>query len=173
MSSIDKTTGANVVMLYAHHELHEGDMWSCFYSVASIGAMTTPDDAIQLTWTTPKGPGLMHLVIHAQCGGPALYKFTEGWTGAGVSPTGTITGYNRRRDRENSNIIMYYDATLVTGGVVLEQEYISTGKFGAGESRSSQEWILNQNTKYAVSLYLNDAQIATIKIDWYFHKDRK
>ena len=172
MKGIDKRTGWAKGITGPHGEIHEGKYYHLNYNVESIGAMTTPDDAIQITWTAPHGPGNMNLVIHVQCGAAALYKFTEGWTGAGVSPTGTKIGYNRNRNFPNSNIVFSYDATLVTGGTVLEQEYITTGKFGSGESRDSQEWILRRDTKYAVSLYLAAAEIATITLEWYMKRDR-
>ena len=172
MKNIDKRTGWRTGIDGPHHEIHEGNSYKVNYNVASIGAMETPDDAIQITWTSPMGPKNMNLTIHVQCGAAALYKFTRGWTGGGTSPTGTVVGYNRNHNFPNSNIAFYYDATLVTGGEVLEQEYITTGKFGAGESRDSQEMILRANTAYAVSLYLNAAEIATISLDWYMKRDR-
>lgn len=173
MSGIDEITGATTIVEYAHHEVHEGSHYFCGYSVASIGAMETPDDMIQLTWTTPNSTKFWHLVIAVRCGGTALYKFTEGWTGGGGSPTGSLTGYNRNRNHKNSSTPIYYDAAVVTGGTLLEQEYITTGKFGAGESRSSQEWVLRLSETYAVSLYLNAANEAQIELNWYEHSNRK
>ena len=172
MKGLDSVTGWLKTISGPHHEIHEGKSYHVHYSVASIGALTTPDDAIQISWTTPGGPSQMNMVIHAQCGASALYKFTEGWTGAGVSPTGTLTGHNKNRAFPDSSITFSYDATLVTGGTVLEQEYVATGKFSAGESRDSQEWILDVNTKYAVSLFLAAAEIATISLEWYMKRDR-
>jgi len=172
MKEKDKRTGWVKTVSGPHGEIHEGKFYSVHYNVADLGAMTTPDDAIQLTWTTPVGPARMNLTIHAQCGAAALYKFTEAWTGAGITATGTIVGYNRNRAFPNSSITFSYDATLVTGGTVLQQEYITTGKFDAGESRDSQEWILKPNTPYAVSLFLGAAEIATLSLDWYMKTDR-
>ena len=172
MKGLDSVTGWLKTITGPHHEIHEGKSYHVHYSVASIGALTTPDDAIQISWTTPGGPSQMNMVIHAQCGASALYKFTEGWTGAGASPTGTIPAYNKNRRFSNSSVVFSYDATLVTGGIILEQEYVASGKFGSGESRDSQEWILSPNTKYAVSMFLNAAEVATISAEWYMKTDR-
>ena len=173
MSAIDEKTGAATIIDYEHHEVHEGSHYFCSYSVASIGAMTTPDDMIQLTWATPNSTKLWHLTIGGKCGATALYKFTEGWTGGGVSPTGSLVGYNRNRNYKNASTPIYYDATEVTGGIVLEQEYVAAGKFGAGESRGAQEWVLRPSENYAVSLYLNAANEAELELNWYEHSNRK
>ena len=97
MSDIDKLTGWLNVIDGAHHEIHEGDAYNVTYNVANIGAMTTPDDMIQISWTTPNQKKSMHMVVYASCSAAALYKFTEGWTGGGASATGTISAYNRNR----------------------------------------------------------------------------
>ena len=113
------------------------------------------------------------MVVHAKCGATALFKFTEAWTGGGTSPTGTITAYNKNRNSDNtSGLVISYDATEVTGGIVLETEYVATGKFGAGETRSAQEWVLKQNTNYAVSLFLAGANEASIGLDYYEHTNK-
>jgi hypothetical protein len=169
MKTVNNDHGWVTTMTGAQDEAHEGHLFQLHYNVSNLGAMETPDDAIQITWKTPN-IRIMHLTIHVQCGAAALYKFTEGWSTAGVSPSGTIVGFNKNRSFPNSEITFSYDATLVTDGDVLEQEYITTGKFDAGESRSAQEWMLKPGTNYAISLYLAAAQIATISMGWYLHE---
>ena len=167
MKGIDPVTGWLKTIAGAHHEVHEGDYYEAFYSVASIGALTTTDDTMQITWTSPDSTKFMNLIINANCGATALFKFTEAPTGGDATASGTLVGYNKNRSYPNSPITFSYDGTVVTGGRVLESEYLSGGKFGAGESRSGQEWILRPNTKYAVSLYLNAAEPAAINLGWY------
>ena len=169
MSDIDKLTRWANVIDGAHHEIHEGDAYNVTYNVENIGAMTTPDDMIQISWRTPNKKKHMHMVIYASCSAAALYKFTEGWNGAGVSPTGALVAYNRNRNFQNDSVTFNYDATAVTGGVLLEQQTITAGKFGVGESRAGQEWVLRPNRNYAVSLYLNGAGIATLDLNYYYH----
>ena len=173
MKNTDKSTGAIKSIEYGHHEVHDGKYFQVMYSVASIGALTTTDDTQQITWHTPTGPKQMHLVTRAMCGATALFKFTEAYTGGDATASGTLVGYNKYRARANSPIVFSYDTTVVTGGTVLETEYISAGKFGAGETRSSQEWILKPSTNYAISLYLNAAEPATLALEWYMHADRR
>jgi hypothetical protein len=167
MKGIDPITGWLKTIDGAHHEVHEGSYYEVTYSVASIGALTTTDDTQQITWTTPNSTKLMNLVVNAYCGATALFLFTEAPTGGDATPTGTLVGYNKNRSYPDSPITISYDGTEVSGGTVLEREYLSGGKFGAGENRASQEWILKPNTKYAVSLYLNAAQPSTLSLGWY------
>jgi len=61
------------------------------------------------------------------------------------------------------------NTAVVTGGTVLETETLTAGKFDAGESRGSQEWILKRSTLYAAALYLNGAGVASISLNWYEH----
>ena len=173
MKNTDKSTGAIKSIEYGHHEVHDGKMYQVMYSVPNIGALTTTDDTMQITWTTPNGPALMHMTIDAYCGASALFLFTEAPTGGDLTASGTLVSYNKYRGRANHSVVFSYDGTEVSGGTVLETEYISAGKFGAGETRSAQEWILRSNTKYAVSLLLNDAQPATLALEYYMHADRR
>jgi hypothetical protein len=172
MKGIDKLTGWNKTISGPHHEVHEGKYYEVEYSVASIGALTTTDDTMQISWTSPSGPAQMNLVMNATCGATALFLFTEAPTGGDATASGTLVGRNKNRYFPDSTIVFSYDGTEVSGGTVLETEYLSGGKFGAGETRSSQEWILRPSTKYAVSLLLNAAEPATIALGWYMKTDR-
>jgi len=164
---VDHTTGTLVTVTHASHEEHEGHAYMCLYSVASIGGLD--NDLMQLTWTTPDTDVELHMIKGAKCGATALFKFTEGWTGGGTA-TGTIPIYNRRRNSLNtSSVVVSYGTVAVTGGTALKTEYLSTGKFGAGETRDQNEWILKPNTKYAVSLFLNADETAEISLNWYEH----
>jgi hypothetical protein len=172
MKNTDKSTGAIKSIEYGHHELHDGKMYQVMYSVASIGALTTTDNTQQISWTTPMGPSQMHMTVNAYCGASALFLFTEAPTGGDATASGTLVSYNKYRARPNHSVVFSYDGTEVSGGTVLETEYISAGKFGAGETRSAQEWILRTNTKYAVSLLLDAAEPATLALEYYMHTDR-
>ena len=115
----------------------------------------------------------MNLVTHVRCGASALYKFTRAWSGGGATPGGTVPGRNRNHMFPDSSIVFSYGASLVTGGNLLDSQYITTGKFTAGELRDSEEELLKTNTNYAVSLYLAAAETATIQLDWYMKTDRR
>ena len=166
---LDKSTHVLSVIDYEHHEIHAGSFFSAYDTTANIGAETTPADAIQLTWLTPAVKEV-HMVIHAKCTAAAVFTFTEAWTG-GAGGGAAVVAYNRDRNSNKTSgmTIAKENTAVVTGGTVLVTETITTGKFDAGESRSSQEWILKKSTKYAAAVFLNGAGIATISLDWYEH----
>lgn len=169
---IDASTHVLSVIDYAHHEVHGGSFFSAYDTTANIGAETTPADAIQLTWLTPDVKEI-HMVIHAKCTAAAVFTFTEAYTAEGTNGD-TVTAYNRNRISEKTSgmVIEKQADNVVTGGTVLETETLTTGKFDAGESRSSQEWILKRGTLYAAALYLSAAGVASISLNWYEHTKR-
>ena len=170
MKGLDKRTGWVKTISGPHGEVHEGKYYKAVTSTANIGGET--GDHIQLIWTSPGGPAQMNMVVHVQCSAAAVYTFRKGWTGGGASAGGTVPGRNRNHAFPDSSIVFSYGATVTTGGTVLETQTITTGKFGAGEFRDSQEEILDFNTNYSVDIYLNAAGTAYIALDWYMKTDK-
>lgn len=183
LNIFDRGTGAQVVMDYAHHEAHEGDHFFVTYSVADLGAATTPDDMMTLSFTTPNTTKLLHFLFTANSASGGLFKLIESKTGGGATPTGLIQAYNSYRDSTNTSTILdvtgdsasqiNYDATAFTGGTELVSNYIGAKgvgtAFSGGESRGDQEIILKANTQYQVSIYNTAAVPGTIQLSWYEH----
>ena len=182
----DRITTAEVIVDYAHHEVHSGRHFHLSHSVADIGALSTPNDAMTISWKTPDTPRLIHLVFSATSASGGLFKFVEGKTGGGESPTGVIQSYNSNRGSAITSGILdvaganaskaSYDATLFTGGAELVAEYIGASglgnTFSGGNTRAEQEWILARNTFYQLSIY-NTANVpGTIQMSWYEHVSR-
>lgn len=179
----DTLTGVQNFIDYAHHEVHDGRHFYVTYSVPDIGAMTTPNDMITISWTTPNTERLMHLIWSAICADGARVRLIRGKTGGGATPTGTLQTYNSNESSSNTSGILdvagdnaskvSYDATLFTGGVTLLDEYLggsSVGSnLGVGTSRGDSELICARNTEYQLSIFLAAAKVATIKMDWYEH----
>ncbi len=186
--SVDLTTQALNVVDYAHHEIHSGSMYYVVYSVASLGAMSSPDDMITLTFDTPDTTKWGHFQFSAKGTSGWRIRLIEGGTGGGASATGTLPILNKNRNSTKTSTFLdvegsptaaqvSYDATLVTGGTTLWDEYIegSSGFFSTGFSSGGgdrNEIVLKQNTQYQVSLYGTDTDPATIYISWYEHTNR-
>ena len=120
----DETTATIQTIDYAHHEIHAGDHYTAMHTVADIGAATTPNDTITMTFTTPNTTKWSHMTLLFNCVGGALCKLREGGTG-GASPTGTVTCFNNNRNSTNTSGLLSidgvagvisYDAGLDTGG---------------------------------------------------------
>jgi hypothetical protein len=182
----DVDTGAQAIIDYSHHEVHSGRHFSLVYSVPDIGAMTTPNDTITLSWTTPNAERQMHMIFEMICTGGSRVRFIEGKTGGGSTPTGTLQAYNNNRGSSNASGILdvaganaskvSYDATLFTGGTSLIDEYLTgTGQgqtFPSSGSRGDNEWLLAKNTLYQLSILETGNVPATIKMSWYEHISR-
>lgn len=173
---IDKSTRAMSMIDYPHHEIHSGDHYFLGYVVPSLGAMTTPDDMIQIHFTTPNTTKWLHMLFQFDVGGATLYTITEAPTGGLANPTGIITAINNNRNSTKTTGVssFSYDGTAATGGTVLLTGYVGTGTgpFSAsGSSRSDTELVLKQNTIYAVSLYSTATNYAGIYLEWYEHTD--
>ena len=161
-------------------QLLGGKVFAVTYSVADIGALTTPTDLMTLSFTTPaavsgRGPILLSATADGTAG--ALFTLIEGSSGGGGSPTGVIPIYNRNRNSSITSLItdvaganvgnVSYDATALTGGTSILTEYIA-GNAGpqGGAGQMVAEWILAHNTLYQVSLFNNAANAGTIKLEF-------
>jgi len=179
----DIETGAPITIDHSHHEVHEGDHYNLSYSVASVGGLGSPDDMMTLSFLTPNTKKRLHMVIAAICSSGARFRFIEGKTGGGASPTGVFPAHNSKRESDETSLIsdvaganvgnVSYDATLFTGGESLVDEYIGADGLGTsfvgGSARSEQEWILAPNALYQLSLFEADAVPGTIQMAWYEH----
>ncbi len=184
---IDHVGNSLEIISDEHFEVHEGSHYNIQYSVASLGAATTPADMMTLTWTTPDTTKWLHMEVAATSNSGAQFRFIEGGTGGGASPTGILTAHNSHRNDNNiSGIIniesvpaagsVSYDATLVTGGLSLIDVFIGAdgqgNNFSVGADRGAQEWILKQNTQYQISLLDTDTIPGTLQMNWYEHADK-
>lgn len=184
-ASLDDSTDSLQVIDYAHHEIHGGSHYTLTYGVADIGALTTPNDAMTLTFTTPNTTKWAHMLVSFLCVGGALCQIREAGSG-GASPTGAITCKNNNRNSGNTSGLldlgstagqMSYDATLDTGGTLIVDEYISgatsnQNKAGGGTESGREEWVLKQNTRYQISIISTATVAASIVLHWYEHTDK-
>lgn len=181
---LDNSTASVQIIDYAHHEIHSGSHFYILYSVASLGAMTTPDDMITLTFTTPDTTKWAHMEILATATAGSRLRLIEAPTGGAESATGSLPCINRNRNSSTTSTLtdgstagqVLYDATLATGGTTLADQYFEGPTTGIGkaaqETESRSELVLKQNTKYQVSLYGTATEAATIFLDWYEHTDK-
>ena len=185
-TNIDKSTQTLMKIDYTHHEIHEGNHYTLMYGVSDIGALTTPNDMMTLTFSTPDTRKWSHMVMLFLCVGQTLCQIREGGS-TGASPTGAITAYNNNRNSSNTSGLldigatagrMSYDATADSGGSLIVNEYIpgattNQGKAGANaESSSRFEWVLKQNTRYQISMTQTANVGASIVLHWYEHTDK-
>lgn len=185
--NLDRSTKAITTVDYPHHEIHSGSHYTITYGVADLGAMTTPNDAITLTFTTADTESHPHMVLLFNSVGGALCRFREGGSG-GASPTGAITCKNNNRNSSKTSGLLdissvagqvSYDAGLDTGGILLVDEYVAgatsnQNKAGGGADGGARyEWVLKRNTRYQISLFSTASAAASIVLHWYHHTPKE
>lgn len=172
-NGIDGVSGHQTAIDSAHAHIHEGEGYTTEHNAA--GASGTK---ATITFTTPSGSKLIHLITHARSNVEAFYTLGEG-------PTITAdTGTNKAPTARNrSNIVasivigtrtatannITFGATVSDFGTILEQLHFGLGKIG-GEDRADDEWILKPSTTYALEIesQANSSEIF-IEADWYEH----
>ena len=130
---LDSISRTLVTLDFLDYSIHEGRGFEIMWGVADMGAATTPDNAITLSFKTP-ATNRMHLFIEAKCVATSLLQVFESKTGGGATTTGTVTSLNSDRgstavsgvtDELGANVTkMSYDATIFTGGTTLLSKYL-------------------------------------------------
>jgi len=150
-----------------------GYRFTTHYSTANLGGMTSPDDMIQLHYTTPaeSNIGLIHMEMVIMAAEGAIFKLTEAPTGGLENPTGTLLQPSLNRalaaEPEPPVVNLYYNASAATGGTVLKETHIGqpSGHPGVYSSaKLNEEWILRPETTYALSLYSIETIAASITL---------
>lgn len=180
----DASTSSMQMVDYAHHEIHGGNHFFVVYSVASLGAMSSPDDMITLSFTTPNTTKWGHFTFEVKgTAGWRIRMIEDSTTGGTTGATGVLPILNSNRNSTTTSGMISdgttgvagnvgYDASLALGGTTLIDEYIEGAGIGfssAAKTGSRDEIILKQNTNYQVSVYGTDTNPATLHLAWYEH----
>ena len=183
-SAKDSISNALTWISASHEEIHGGNKFFVSYSVADLGAMTSPADMITLTFTTPNTTKWSHFQFEVTGTAGWRVRMIEAPSGGAETQTGQFVIYNNNRNSAKVSTLIAldstagevsYDATLATGGVTLLDEYLkgTGGPFASASSLGSRdEIILKQNTKYQISVFGTANDPATIKMLWYEHTNQ-
>ena len=177
-SPFDKISYVPVFITQAHHEVHEGDMYSCFIYDEDAALNETIEMYIK-TPTVSSPQKRIHMVVDHNATGEHLYELNEAATytsgGADVLPV------NRRRDGGASSLQAMKSGSdkggdnIVTGGTPLTIEGIWTGsgKGTGGASRGLQEFVLAPNQEYLMQSTAKAAGGIAMFLQaiWYEHTD--
>ena len=167
---IDVATHALNTIDYPHHEIHDGDAFTCSYTVdlaqsaAANLLIVTPDTTryAHFGW-------LLHCELEADM---ALYEAVTATAAANPS-----VAYNRERNwATTSTVVVTHTPTGVTeGATIIRSAHFGTGRTAGGSSDDGQEFILKRNTKYLfrVTNAVNSASnYISIRLNWYEHTNR-
>lgn len=167
---LDLITRVLTIIDYAHHEIHEGDMYSyCEVNDLANGAVR------DLLIVTPNTTKWAHMFVQVESESETDYKFYEAPTTTGDG-TGVVE-QNRNRNVANANTTVISHTPTIAGGsegTLLCHKHWGAGKGSGGGDRSINEWVLKQNTKYLVRITnatTGANQVAT-ELHWYEHTNK-
>jgi hypothetical protein len=169
--NIDKATRAVTTIDYAHHEVHAGSEYFITYS-----ATVASGNSMDILVITPDTTKWSHAPWEIESTLVTTFYIYEGTT---VSNNGTdLSEINSNRNSASVAGTQTYHTPTVTGTgtqIYIEAFGISTGAFVrvGGESNSTQEIILKQNTKYLFRITSGtNGSLISFRLRWYEHTDK-
>ena len=165
---LDPSTHAIKTIEYEHSEIHSGSSWVCT-DVVNV-------DTTSQTWliSTPNTTAYCHMIFSASCTGEMQFAVTEGAT----STSSTVVwaaNRNRTATPASSTTVVYRGATGGHNGntTIFTKRAGASGKFtsATGDSRGTNEFILNSNTYYVVTTTTYANVYVTLELQWYEHTD--
>jgi len=188
----DAVTGSQIVVSYAHHELHEGGAFT-----AHLDMTTDSDDdhRTAIGFSTPDTAKWAHLIIAVSSSDPAEFFIEEDVTIDNDAGT-EMTVYNRNRNSDKTSTLLSLEGTPVAsllttfneaqlavanysvGTIIWHNQLVGgtgTPFPTGGTSRGVQEWILKQGTKYLLVLQNIGASenFHEIHMGWYEHTNKE
>ena len=166
--TIDEITGAITTVDFAHHELHEGDLYS-YCEVTDLGNGASRNILIRTISTTK----IAHIFLVVQTEletGLFLYEDTI------VSNNGTdVVEQNRNRNSANTaTIVVSHTPTVSNDGTLLCVKHWGSGRGAGGGDRSENEWLLKTGANYLLRVTnatANNNQVS-IELIWYEHTSK-
>ncbi len=159
---VDLIAEAPIIIDWSAAMVNQGRHFFLTYSVADVGAASTPTDMMTLSWKTPNTTVWEHFAFMAIGTAGAQIRLIEGKTGGGASPTGVLQTYNNNRNSSDASTILDVaggnaskvsnDATLFTGGLSLLDEYITAlgivTFYSGNKNQGDNKLLMKQNTVY-------------------------
>lgn len=183
--TIDENTRSLTTIEFEHHQLHAGDLFSCWY----MQEVSDTGDKSIVTFKTADTTRWLHLTITGSATVMAHFRMLE--APAITNNTGdNLTVYNRNRNSLTTTTVWntatnpdtqgqatyFTELTMgnVVGGTEVSHMHLGTGegkKTLGGATRGAQEWILKPDTLYAFEIESinDDDNTHVIELDWYEH----
>lgn len=163
-SAIDPVSWAIRTIDHSHYEIHEGDSY-LLYHKATIGSAEVSGIAI-----TTGDSAYPHIILQVSSTGAATYRMLRDVTSfsGGVAKVPSNRNFVTSNISEVTALVGNTGASPITptGGALVDEG--SVASIIGGESRGTQEFILEENTNYYFEIISGAAtNVTTLKIDWY------
>jgi len=166
----DNDTRAVVTMDYKENQTNLGNFYDLSYLVADIGAATTPNDVMSLSFTTPAATvGTIYMTFGAEAAAAARWRVIQGKSGGGGTGTGDLTIYNFNRNSSNTSGFISHAAAPATGKVTYDNDVFTGGislvDLTLGEVRTAYV-VLGASTLYQTSILLTANTSGSLRLSW-------
>lgn len=170
---IDPSTHTMQSIGYAHHEIHNGSM----YTALTFKDPVTSGEYLAIGWNTPADPDgpLMHVVVEWAAEQEMHVTYLKGPTltpGAGTP----ITGNNHRLSMSNDSTIVSltsYDNNGAAGGIIFDRGDTWSNRSQTAGRRDAEEWICAPGVSYAIKGTAGANGGLLIKLMYYWHTDKE
>ncbi len=182
----DDISNALQTIAYPHHEIHEGDAFTC--QVQQLVSDT--NDRTALAFKTAAGTKRVHMFAKGTASSPAEFIIREACTVAD-NQGATQAVLNRQRASANATTVIDTSQNPDTAGAATyfaeaDQAHITENgtliyidllaaekKKGGGDTRGEAEFVLKPDTQYAFYMKSlnNDDNYHGLVLDWYEHTD--
>ncbi len=161
----DPISNIPVMVLFEHHQVHEGEAWSATFPPAALANNGVLNFRIvvanvEATIRTP------HMVVELDTTGEAWLELYEGPT---TTANGTqMTANNRNRNVAGAPTTTVWSAPTVTAAGSLLAAWISgSGEKAGGNARENVEWDLKAATVYLVRVTAKNGNNVCLRFQWY------
>lgn len=161
----DVISSIPVVLLFEHHQVHEGEAWQALYGPIAILSNAVVDHlivvaAVDATTRTP------HMMVELDSTGEVWQELYETPT---TSANGSaVTSYNRNRNVAGSpTTAIYLTPTVSAAGTKISALIAGSGQNAGAASRASAEWDLKSNTKYLLRTTSKGANNICMRFQFY------
>lgn len=157
----DPISNIPVVILFEHHQVHEGETHRAQNKQASLGVTTVkygvtvpPDTFPHMVFGVDVYDGSVEVNIYAEA------TFTGG---------SAVNAYNRNRNHASTIPgTTIKSGVTSTDGTLIDTFYVGAGQKVAQAARSASEWILKAGVSYRVDVTgLSSGTRAIVGFDWY------
>jgi hypothetical protein len=173
-AGIDGATASMQVIDYAHHEIHDGNVY-CLTHVGTEGNT----DVVEITLKTPNTTEWFHMLANFRATGEGNFTIVEAVTRDSGGAAAIPVNHNRNSSNTSSATGVFKGATSANpisysaaGTVIWREDFGSVRS--PSESRALNEWVLKQNTEYVFRMTSEEAANEMwLGLVWYEHTDKE
>lgn len=166
---LDPSTLSVHVIEYEHHEIHSGS----FFRAGAQKDVPNGGTSI-LGITTPNSAKRMHFRPSVDVEVEAQIRLVENPDSMTGGTAMTPRNANRNSDNESDATVVVDPTVTIGAGILLANIVLGSAKSSGGNANASFEWVLKENTNYAliVTNQASGANETNIRCAWYEHTDK-